>query len=91
MQLCSGSFFALFFTILFLLKIFLKQRLTMKKNYNKLIAITVFIGIVVLANYNLSSLADQSRPHGNQNHIPELTRNNYLMGYLNENRSNDEQ
>ena len=88
--MCSGSFFALFFTILFLLKIFLKQRLTMKKNYNKLIAITVFIGIVVLANYNLSSLADQSRPHGSQNHIPELTRNNYLMGYLNENRSSYE-
>ncbi len=30
---------------------------------------------------------NNSRPHGNQYDLPELTRNNFLMGYLNENRS----
>ena len=29
----------------------------------------------------------ESRPHGNQYQLPELTPNNYLMGNLNENRS----
>ena len=29
----------------------------------------------------------ENRPHGNQYDLPELTRNNYLMGFLNENRS----
>ena len=29
----------------------------------------------------------ENRPHGSQYNLPELTENNYLMGYLNENRS----
>ena len=29
----------------------------------------------------------ENRPHGNQYDLPELTQNNYLIGYLNENRS----
>ena len=29
----------------------------------------------------------ENRPHGNQYKLPELTPNNLLMGYLNENRS----
>ncbi len=29
----------------------------------------------------------ENRPHGSQYDLPELTENNYLMGYLNENRS----
>jgi len=30
----------------------------------------------------------ENRPHGSQYKLPELTENNHLMGYLNENRSN---
>ena len=30
----------------------------------------------------------ENRPHGSQYSLPELTENNYLMGYLNENRTN---
>lgn len=29
----------------------------------------------------------ENRPHGNQYNLPELTQNNFLIGYLNENRS----
>ena len=29
----------------------------------------------------------ENRPHGNQYDLPKLTKNNYLIGYLNENRS----
>lgn len=29
----------------------------------------------------------ENRPHGNQHNLPELTKNNYLIGNLNENRS----
>jgi len=32
-------------------------------------------------------LCQENRPHGSQNNLPELTPNNLLMGYLNENRS----
>ena len=32
-------------------------------------------------------LCQENRPHGSQYNLPELTENNYLMGYLNENRS----
>ena len=32
-------------------------------------------------------LCQENRPHGSQYDLPELTENNYLMGYLNENRS----
>ena len=63
----------------------------MKKNYS--IIIVFFFGaigyalIALLANYQLNSTANDNRPHGSQTDLPELTRNNYLMGYLNENRS----
>ncbi len=33
-------------------------------------------------------LCQDNRPHGSQYNLPELTENNYLIGYLNENRSN---
>ena len=33
------------------------------------------------------STTDKTRPHGSQTNLPKLTRNNYLMGFLNENRS----
>ena len=63
----------------------------MKKNYN--IIIVLFFGaigyalIALLANYQLNSTTNDNRPHGSQTDLPELTRNNYLMGFLNENRS----
>ena len=43
--------------------------------------------IALLANYQLNSITNESRPHGSQTDTPELTRNNYLMGFLNEYRS----
>ena len=43
--------------------------------------------IALLANYQLNSITNESRPHGSQTNTPELTRNNYLMGFLNEYRS----
>jgi len=63
----------------------------MKKKYN-IISILLFgtIGyalITLLANYQLNSIIDNHRPHGSQTDLPALTRNNYLMGFLNENRS----
>ena len=60
----------------------------MKKNH-KIIIFTLlgFITIAALANNQLISTAADARPHGNQYDMPELTRNNYLMGFLNENRS----
>ena len=39
--------------------------------------------IALLANYQLNSTTNESRPHGSQTDTPELTRNNYLMGFLN--------
>lgn len=63
----------------------------MKKKYK--IIIVLLIGIIsysaisFLANYQLNSITSDSRPHGSQTDLPELTRNNYLMGFLNENRS----
>ena len=63
----------------------------MKKIFN--IIIIFFIGsicysvIAFLANYQLNSISVDTRPHGSQTNLPELTRNNYLMGFLNENRS----
>ena len=60
----------------------------MKKNH-KIIIFTIlgFITIAAIANNQLISTAADARPHGNQYDMPELTRNNYLMGFLNENRS----
>ena len=39
---------------------------------------------ILLCNF---ILCQENRPHGSQYDLPELTENNYLMGYLNENRS----
>jgi aminopeptidase N len=63
----------------------------MKKNYN--IIIVLLFGVIgyaliaLLANYQVNSIANDNRPHGSQTDLPQLTRNNYLMGFLNENRS----
>ena len=51
----------------------------MKNRYS----IFVFFILLLSCNSNTSN----SRPHGSQTDLPELTRNNYLMGFLNENRS----
>ena len=91
MLLSSGFYFVLYYTLLFLLIICLNRPPTMKKKYK--IIIVLLIGIIsysaisFLANYQLNSITSDSRPHGSQTDLPELTRNNYLMGFLNENRS----
>jgi aminopeptidase N len=51
----------------------------MKKRYS----ILIFCALLVACNGNIANL----RPHGSQTDTPELTRNNYLMGFLNEYRS----
>lgn len=63
----------------------------MKKKYKFIIFMAIaglsYSIIALLANYQINSKENKSRPHGSQTDIPELTRNNYLMGFLNENRS----
>ena len=51
----------------------------MKKRYS----ILTFCILLIACNANVANL----RPHGSQTDMPELTRNNYLMGFLNEYRS----
>ena len=51
----------------------------MKKRYSTII----LCALLVACNANVANL----RPHGSQTDTPELTRNNYLMGFLNEYRS----
>tara|TARA_X000000368_G_scaffold18369_1_gene14540 strand:+ start:18039 stop:19706 length:1668 start_codon:yes stop_codon:yes gene_type:complete len=51
----------------------------MKKRYS----ILIFCSLLVACNGDIANL----RPHGSQTNTPELTRNNYLMGFLNEYRS----
>lgn len=53
---------------------YLKQGLIMKK--------IIFSIIICTLSY-----CQENRPHGNQYNLPELTRNNFLIGNLNENRS----
>ena len=53
---------------------YLKQGLIMKK-------IIFSLAILTLLS------CQESRPHGNQYELPELTPNNYLIGNLNDNRS----
>ena len=55
----------------------------MKKIFS---AIALFSALL-FSNQGHDSPLDDIRPHGSQYDLPELTRNNYLMGYLNENRS----
>ena len=59
----------------------------MKKKYNILLLIIFGVLIWLLSTSEIVSATNENRPHGSQSDIPELTRNNYLMGYLNENRS----
>ena len=63
----------------------------MKKIYKSIIFISIaglsYAIIALLANYQINSKVNESRPHGSQTDMPELTRNNYLIGFLNENRS----
>ena len=63
----------------------------MKKIYKSIIFMSIaglsYAIIALLANYQINSKENESRPHGSQTDMPELTRNNYLMGFLNENRS----
>ena len=59
----------------------------MKKRYNILLLIIFGVLIWLLSTSEIVSATNENRPHGSQSDIPELTRNNYLMGYLNENRS----
>ena len=63
----------------------------MKKKYSTIIILLFgaigYAIITLLANYQLNSTTNDNRPHGSQTNLPELTRNNYLMGFLNENRS----
>ncbi|MAV56213.1 MAG: hypothetical protein CMI79_01575 [Candidatus Pelagibacter sp.] len=51
----------------------------MKKKYS----ILTFCILLIACNENVANL----RPHGSQTGMPELTRNNHLMGFLNEYRS----
>ena len=51
----------------------------MKKHFS----IVIPFALLFACNVNTTDL----RPHGSQTDLPELTQNNYLMGYLNENRS----
>ena len=51
----------------------------MKKRYS----ILILYAFLIACNGG----AANARPHGSQTDTPELTRNNYLMGFLNEYRS----
>ena len=51
----------------------------MKKKYSILIICAFLIAC--------NGTSANARPHGSQTDTPELTRNNYLMGFLNEYRS----
>jgi len=74
-----GFYFVSYYTILFLRRTCFNQRHIMKKKYS----IFLLYVLLVACNANVANL----RPHGSQTDTPELTRNNYLMGFLNEYRS----
>ena len=42
---------------------------------------------IIISYLLFAFISCQEKPHGSQYNLPELTENNYLMGYLNENRS----
>ena len=73
MLFCYGFYSASFYIISSLQIIFLKQGLIMKK--------IIFSLLICSFLY-----CQENRPHGNQYNLPELTRNNFLIGNLNENR-----
>ena len=63
----------------------------MKKMYKNLLLI-FFVSLTLvyclgIFSFEEISTTDKTRPHGSQTSLPKLTRNNYLMGFLNENRS----
>jgi aminopeptidase N len=63
----------------------------MKKMYKNLLLI-FFVSLTLvyclgIFSFEEISTTDKTRPHGSQTNLPKLTRNNYLMGFLNENRS----
>jgi len=60
----------------------------MKKKCELITLIAVGIFIFLFATSQNFTTSSENRPHGSQIDLPELTRNNYLMGFLNENRSN---
>ena len=59
----------------------------MKKKYKILLLIIVGGCIFLLSKSEIFPTINENRPHGSQTNLPDLTRNNYLMGFLNENRS----
>ncbi len=60
----------------------------MKKKCELIALIAVGIFIFLFSTSQNFATSSKNRPHGSQTDLPELTRNNYLMGFLNENRSN---
>ena len=63
----------------------------MKRKYKILFLIIFGVLIVMYGSLFSSSekfwTTNENRSHGSQTDLPELTRNNYLIGFLNENRS----
>ena len=55
----------------------------MKKNFS----IILGFSLLLFSFQQSNSTSKENRPHGSQYDLPEMTQNNYLMGYLNENRS----
>jgi aminopeptidase N len=55
----------------------------MKKKFSKILACS----LILFSCQQSDATSNENRPHGSQYDLPELTENNYLMGYLNENRS----
>ena len=59
------------------------QGLIMKKKFS----LALVFSLLFFSCQQSNSTSNENRPHGSQYDLPELTQNNYLMGYLNENRS----
>ena len=66
---------------------YFNQQPIMKKKYKILLLITLGGFIWLFSTFEIFSSTNENRPHGSQTDLPELTRNNYLMGFLNEYRS----
>ena len=81
MQSCCGCYFVFCYIISYLRETFFKEGLTMKKKYKLFYFIFLFVFL------SCASDKSDSRPHGSQYMLPELTENNLLIGNLNENRS----
>ena len=81
MQSCCGSYFVFCCILSYLRETFFKEGLTMKEKYRLFYFIFLFVFL------SCASDKSDSRPHGSQYMLPELTENNLLIGNLNENRS----